>query len=58
MKLETGYMEKEIARHLAKSKRSLVVAPAGCGKTRLIADAVRQGEGRQLILTHTHADFV
>ena len=55
MKSENGYMEKEIARHLAKSKRSLVVAPAGCGKTRLIADAVRQGEGRQLILTHTHA---
>ncbi|MCZ2156724.1 MAG: AAA family ATPase [Bryobacterales bacterium] len=34
-----------------------MVAPAGCGKTHLIAEAVSayQGSGRQLVLTHTHA---
>lgn len=40
----------------ALSNRALVVAPAGCGKTELIARAVAcQNDGRQLILTHTHA---
>ena len=40
----------------AASDRACVVAAAGCGKTRLIADAVKVLEGtRQLILTHTHA---
>ena len=32
-----------------------VVAPAGFGKTHLIADAVKLSAGRQLILTHTHS---
>ncbi|MCB0171292.1 MAG: AAA family ATPase [Anaerolineae bacterium] len=36
--------------------RALIIAPAGCGKTELIAQAVAcQDSGRQLILTHTHA---
>jgi hypothetical protein len=40
----------------AMKTRAVVVAPAGCGKTHLIAEAVRAQEaGRQLILTHTHA---
>ncbi len=36
-------------------KKGYVVAPAGFGKTHLIADAVKISQGRQLILTHTHA---
>jgi DNA helicase-2/ATP-dependent DNA helicase PcrA len=41
---------------LLSSSRASVVAPAGCGKTHLIADAIASlGDGRQLILTHTHA---
>ncbi len=48
-------MAHDIAQTLAKSHRGLVVAPAGCGKTRLIADAVNCDRDRQLVLTHTHA---
>lgn len=48
-------MAHDIAQTLAKSQRGLVVAPAGCGKTRLIADAVNCDQDRQLVLTHTHA---
>lgn len=41
---------------LASSVCSYVEAPAGYGKSRLIADAVLGcTEGKQLILTHTHA---
>jgi hypothetical protein len=40
----------------ASKQRAVVIAAAGCGKTELIARAVAsQTEGRQLILTHTHA---
>lgn len=48
-------MQNEIARDLAESNWSLVLAPAGCGKTHLISDSVKCAEGRQLILTHTHS---
>lgn len=41
---------------LARSDRSVLVAPAGYGKTETIVRAVQISEGgRQLILTHTHA---
>lgn len=39
----------------ANAKKALIVAPAGCGKTHLIAAAVKASRGRQLVLTHTHA---
>lgn len=46
---------KEVER-LAQSRRGYLVAPAGCGKTHLIAQAVAHyRQGRELILTHTHA---
>lgn len=47
----------EFSPELFSSKdRALVMMPAGCGKTRLIAEAVAcLDEGSQLILTHTHA---
>ena len=41
-----------LANHAGKG---YVIAPAGFGKTHLIADAVTHSSGRQLILTHTHA---
>lgn len=46
----------ELAETLAVYKGSgYVVAPAGYGKTYLIAQATSFSEGRQLILTHTYA---
>lgn len=39
----------------AHEGKGYVIAPAGFGKTHLIADAVKHSQGRQLILTHTHA---
>jgi DNA helicase-2/ATP-dependent DNA helicase PcrA len=45
-----------IAQILHESANGLVVAPAGYGKTHLIAEAViNYGQNQQLILTHTHA---
>ena len=45
---------------LLNIERGLVVAPAGCGKTQLIADALVRREGPKpiLILTHTNAGVV
>ena len=41
---------------LAGARRGYVIAPAGCGKTELIADAVAsRSHERSLVLTHTHA---
>lgn len=41
---------------LARQEKAVVVAPAGCGKTHLITEAIKYtNNGRQLILTHTHA---
>jgi len=41
---------------LAGSRRAFVIAPAGCGKTELIARAIANDYGKtQLVLTHTHA---
>ena len=41
---------------LATARRGYQVAPAGCGKTHLIAETVsKHSSGRELILTHTHA---
>jgi DNA helicase-2/ATP-dependent DNA helicase PcrA len=46
----------ELADILARSlDRGYVVAPAGYGKTHLIADAVSRAGTRQLVLTHTYA---
>src|SRR5262245_41865349 len=45
---------------LLKIKRGLVVSPAGCGKTQLIAEALKRHTGGKpvLILTHTNAGVV
>lgn len=42
-------------RPFANERRAVVVAPAGCGKTELIARAVGFCQSKQLVLTHTHA---
>ncbi|MFP5041631.1 UvrD-helicase domain-containing protein [Parasediminibacterium sp. JCM 36343] len=39
---------------LSKPK-SMLIAPAGHGKTHLITECLLHAEGRQLVLTHTHA---
>jgi len=44
------------AAKLASAARAFVEAPAGCGKTHLISEAVcGHGTRRELVLTHTHA---
>jgi AAA domain len=48
-------MPSDESRALAASQRGIVVAPAGCGKTFLVAEAVACSCGHQLVLTHTHA---
>jgi len=48
-------MTETDAHTLATSEQAFVVAPAGCGKTELIAKAVLVSPGRSLVLTHTHA---
>ena len=48
-------MANDLTQSLAACNRGLVVAPAGCGKTYLIAQAVQHDRDRQLVLTHTHA---
>ena len=37
------------------SDKSLLVAPAGYGKTFTIVECLKHTTGKQLILTHTHA---
>jgi DNA helicase-2/ATP-dependent DNA helicase PcrA len=49
-------MSEELAKNLNNcTTKGYVIAPAGYGKTHLIALAVRVSSGRQLILTHTFA---
>lgn len=49
-------MTQKLETRLLKHSRCFVVAPAGCGKTELIAQSVAHSQNkRQLILTHTHA---
>ena len=49
-------MGSELSESLARHKgRGYVIAQAGFGKTHLIAEAVRESTGRQLVLTHTYA---
>lgn len=48
-------MPNNTAKNFAERDKVVIVAPAGCGKTELIADSIEHCDGRQLILTHTHA---
>ncbi|PNH99697.1 UvrD-helicase domain-containing protein [Vibrio diazotrophicus] len=39
----------------AKADKGLLIAPAGYGKTYTLVETIKHTEGKQLILTHTHA---
>ena len=45
----------ELCRRFIETPKSLIIAPAGYGKTYTIAQAVALSSGRFLVLTHTHA---
>lgn len=46
----------ELAQRLMAQNQAYVIAPAGCGKTQTIVQMVALNDnGKQLILTHTHA---
>lgn len=46
----------DTAQLLARARRAYLVAAAGCGKTETVANAAGlYSDGRQLVLTHTHA---
>lgn len=44
-----------LCKNFISKRKSLLIAPAGCGKTYTIAECLKYTEGLQLILTHTHA---
>ena len=44
-----------LCRDFISKRKSLLIAPAGCGKTYTIAECLKYTEGLHLILTHTHA---
>lgn len=49
-------MPTDPAEEFANATRAFIVAGAGCGKTEVVARAAGVfGQGRQLVLTHTHA---
>lgn len=49
-------IDDDLAEQLAHTPYAYLIAPAGCGKTELIAKAVAlKPDNRQLVLTHTHA---
>lgn len=41
--------------NFVSKQKSLLIAPAGYGKTHTISESLKRTKGRQLILTHTHA---
>ena len=42
-------------RAFIKGRKTVLIAPAGYGKTHTIAECLKYTNGKQLILTHTHA---
>jgi DNA helicase-2/ATP-dependent DNA helicase PcrA len=48
--------QRELPKAIAAFRgHGYLLAPAGYGKTHLIAESTLHAKGRQLILTHTHA---
>ena len=48
-------MTKQEFNKITSQNTAAIIAPAGHGKTEMIVDMVEYVEGRQLLLTHTHA---
>lgn len=48
-------MTESELKKIYQTTSSAIIAPAGHGKTEMIVDIVKYGEGRQLLLTHTNA---
>lgn len=51
-------MDDSLIKSFSKKEQSLIIAPAGCGKTEIIAKSISyssETNEKQLILTHTHA---
>jgi hypothetical protein len=46
---------EKLYKDFVSSPKSLLIAPAGYGKTHTIAECLKYTVGHQLILTHTHA---
>lgn len=45
-------------KEFVSKQKSMLIAPAGYGKTYTIAECLKYTEGKQLILTHTHAGII
>jgi len=45
----------QLYKDFVSKPKSLLIAPAGCGKTYTIVECLKYTEGTQLVLTHTHA---
>ena len=45
----------DLLEEFLSKKKSLLVSPAGYGKTYTIVECVKKAQGKSLILTHTHA---
>jgi AAA domain len=45
-------------KEFVEKPKSMLIAPAGYGKTHTIAECLKHTKGKQLILTHTHAGIV
>lgn len=45
----------ELCKKFVETDKSLIIAPAGYGKTHTLAESLRYANGKQLVLTHTHA---
>lgn len=48
-------MTEEELLALEKKQNAAIIAPAGHGKTEMVADMVEYFSGKQLVLTHTNA---
>lgn len=45
----------ELSKKFVETEKSLIIAPAGYGKTHTLAESLKYANGKQLVLTHTHA---
>ena len=48
-------MTKQELDEISAHPTTVITAPAGHGKTEMIVDMVEHFDGKQLLLTHTHA---